>query len=468
MLGRATSWLRRALPMQGEFVTEAEERLVRKLDFMICPIFFLINFTSILDRSSIGNAKIQGMDEDLGLNIGNRYNIVLVIFFVPYILLEVPSNLLVKHVRPSYYLSGLVFFWGIVVMCEGFVNDYQSLIGLRFLLGVLEAGIFPGIAYVTSMYYKRFEYQRRLTAIWTSVILSNAIGGLLAYAIAHLDGHFGIFIIEGAVTAFFGMIAVFWIPDWPEQNKYLSLADKEMIRQRLLADQPVDEEEEIDVRKFGAIVFDWKVWVSSLIAFGGTVTAYSMSLFLPTILNEVGWDAVQVQLHTIPVWAVSFVVAVMVAWISDRLQHRSLFVVGLSIPPVVGYAILLRQELMPRKVQYAATFLIVLGTITTPIVFAWLLNNLRGHWHRAVGSALINSIGNFGGVVASNVYLAREKPRYSAGYGTALASILLTGFGAVGMAAAMYKANQAQDLAERNSLPETESDRSGPAHRYTL
>jgi len=79
MLGRVTSWVRRALPTQGDFVTEAEERLVRKLDFMICPIFFLINFASILDRSNIGNAKIQGMDEDLGLNIGNRYNIVLVV-----------------------------------------------------------------------------------------------------------------------------------------------------------------------------------------------------------------------------------------------------------------------------------------------------------------------------------------------------------------------------------------------------
>ncbi|KAK8879149.1 MFS general substrate transporter [Apiospora arundinis] len=486
MLGRATSWAQRMLRTPGEFVTEAEERLVRKLDLMICPIFFLINFASILDRSNIGNAKIQGMDEDLGLNIGNRYNIVLVIFFVPYILLEVPSNIIVKHVRPSYYLSGLMFFWGIVVMCEGFVESYHALIGLRFLLGALEAGIFPGIAYVTSMYYKRFEYQRRLTIIWTSVILSNAFGGLLAYAIAHLDGHFGyaawrwIFIIEGAVTAFFGTIAVFWIPDWPEQNKYLSLADREMIRQRLLADQPADEEEEIDLHKLGAIVLDWRIWIrhmtyllpnrdsSAFNAFGGIVTAYSMTLFLPTILNEFGWDPVEVQLHTIPVWAVAFVVAVMVSWLSDRLQHRSLFILGLSIPPTVGYAILLRQEVFSRRTQYAATFLVVLGTPTTPIVFAWLLNNLRGHWHRAVGSALINSIGNCGGVVASNIYIAREAPRYHAGYGTALACIWLTGVGAVGMAAAMYRSNRARDRVEQNGLPEDRSDSSGPTHRYTL
>ncbi|KAK7943803.1 MFS general substrate transporter [Apiospora aurea] len=486
MLGRATSWAQRLLRSPGEYVTVAEERLVRKLDLMICPIFFLINFASILDRSNIGNAKIQGMDRDLGLNIGNRYNIVLVIFFVPYILLELPSNLIVHHVRPSYYISALIFSCGIVVMCEGFVNTYQALIGLRFLLGVLEAGIFPGILYVTSMYYKRFEYQRRLTAIWSSAILSNAFGGLLAYSIAHLDGHYGyaawrcadvtclhpparIFIIEGAITAFFGGIAFFWIPDWPEQNKYLSMADKGMIRQRLLSDQPAVEEPEMTLHQLGVILLDWKIWISALNAFSGIVTVYAIASFLPTILNEFGWDVVDVQLHTIPVWAVAFLVAALVSWASDRLQHRSLFILALVIPPTVGYAILLRQEAFSRRAQYAATFLVVLGIPTTPVVYAWLMNNLRGHGRRAVGSAVVNSVGNCGGVVASNVFLARAGPRYYAGYGTALACIWITGIGAAVMAAAMYMANRTRERRELTGMAETEEAHgNGPAYEYTL
>ncbi|KAK7932294.1 major facilitator superfamily domain-containing protein [Apiospora marii] len=470
MLGRATSWVQRVLRRTpGEYVTVAEERLVRKLDFMICPIFFLINFASLLDRSNIGNAKIQGMDEDLGLNIGNRYNLVLVVFFVPYILLEIPSNLIVRHVRPSYYLSALIFSWGIVVMCEGFVNTYQALIGLRFLLGALEAGIFPGILYVTSMYYKRFEYQGRLTAIWSSAILSNAFGGLLAYSIAHLDGHFGIFIIEGAATAFLGTVAFFWIPDWPEQNKYLSVADKEMIRQRLLSDQPTNEEDELSLGKLGAILRDWKICISALIAFGGIVTAYSMTLFLPTILNGFGWDRVAVQLHTIPVWAVAFVVAAVVSWASDRLQHRSLFILGLSVPPTVGYAILLRQDAFSRRAQYAATFLVVLGVATTPFAYAWLMNNLRGHGARAVGSAVMNSVGNLGGVVASNIFMGRDAPRYYAGYGTALACIWVVVVGTVVMAVVMYMANRTRRHAEGTGLSDTEQSHSTePAYEYTL
>ncbi|KAK8069198.1 hypothetical protein PG994_005814 [Apiospora phragmitis] len=440
----------------GEYLTVAEERLVWKLDLMICPIFFLINFASILDRSNIGN-----------------------VFFVPYILFEIPSNLVVKCVRPSYYLSGLIFFWGIVVICEGFVNSYKSLIALRFLLGALEAGIFPGIAYVTSMYYKRFEYQRRLTVIWSSVILANAFGGRTDHptlgSFWHTQSRISTAIMgmqlgdEGAITAFFGTIAVFWIPDWPEQNNYLSLADKEMVRQRLLSDQPAEEDNELDFHKLRAILFDWKIWISAFNAFGGIVTAYSMTLFLPTILNEFGWSAVEVQLHTIPVWAVAFLVALLVSWASDRLQHRSLFILALSVPPTIGYAILLRQDDFSRRAQYAATFLVVLGTPVVPVVFAWALNNLRGHWGRAVGSALINSVGNGGGIVAANVYLARASPRYYAGYGTALACVWLTGVGTIVMAVAMYLANRARRRAERNGLPETEQPHgTGHALEYTL
>lgn len=194
-----------------------------------------------------------------------------------------------------------------------------------------------------------------------------------------------------------------------------------------------------------------------------------MTLFLPTILNEFGWDVVAVQLHTIPVWAVAFLVATVVSWASDRLQHRSLFILGLCIPPTIGYAMLLRQDAFSRRAQYAATFLVILGIPTTPFVYAWLINNLRGHGPRAVGSAAINSIGNFGGVVASNIFMARDSPRYYAGYGTALACIWIVVGGTVVMAVAMYMANRTRRHAETNGLAETEQTHSTErAFEYTL
>lgn len=194
-----------------------------------------------------------------------------------------------------------------------------------------------------------------------------------------------------------------------------------------------------------------------------------MTLFLPTILNGFGWDRVDVQLHTIPVWAVAFLVAALVSWVSDCLQHRSLFILGLSIPPTIGYAILLRQDAFSRRVHYAATFLVVLGIATTPFACAWLMNNLRGHGARAVGSAAMNSVGNLGGIVASNIFMGRDSPRYYAGYGTALACIWVVVVGTVVMAVAMYMANRSRQNAERNGLSETEQSHStGQAYEYTL
>ena len=135
--------------------------------------------------------------------------------------------MIIKKVRPSLYISGLMFIWGIINMCMGFVHSYAALVALRVLLGAFEAGVLPGIVYVTSMYYKRHEYQKRMSFFFCSTVVAGAFGGLLAYAIAGL-GRPGmaawrwIFIIEGAITSALAIILSFVIIDWPEQTRYLN------------------------------------------------------------------------------------------------------------------------------------------------------------------------------------------------------------------------------------------------------
>lgn len=105
-----------------------------------------------------------------------------------YILLEVPSNILIKRIAPSTWLCGIMFGWGVITVCQGVVQSFGSLIALRFLLGIFEAGLVPGAVYVISMYYKRYELQWRLSVFFCASILAGAFGGLLAYALAHMDG----------------------------------------------------------------------------------------------------------------------------------------------------------------------------------------------------------------------------------------------------------------------------------------
>ena len=129
-------------PIDG-FTTAKERALLWKIDYHLIPILFVLYMFAFLDRVNIGNARIQGLTQDLKMS-GSMYNIASEILFVPYILLEVPSNLIIKRVRPSYWLSGLMFFWGVSTVCQGVVSSYGGFIVCRVFLGVFEAGVFPG------------------------------------------------------------------------------------------------------------------------------------------------------------------------------------------------------------------------------------------------------------------------------------------------------------------------------------
>jgi MFS family permease len=127
------------------------------------------------------------MTEDLNLT-GNDYNIALLSFFITYIIFEVPSNLIIKKVRPSIFLSSIMVLWGIATMAQGLVTNLGGLVALRLLIGIFEAGLFPGCVLLLSSWYKRYELQWRFNLFFSASILAGGFGGLLAYAIANMAG----------------------------------------------------------------------------------------------------------------------------------------------------------------------------------------------------------------------------------------------------------------------------------------
>ncbi|KAK5627972.1 hypothetical protein RRF57_003687 [Xylaria bambusicola] len=461
--------------------SHVERRLRWKIDLHVYPILYVMYALAFLDRINISNARIQGLTEDLELH-GNRFNIALFVYFIPYILLEIPSNMLIKRVRPSWYLSGLMFTWGIVNMSMGFVKTYAQLVVLRFLLGALEAGVIPGIVYLTSMYYKRHDFQVRMSFFFTSVVVAGAVGGLLAYAIADLDGQLNIrawrwiFIIEGAVTAFIALIAVFLIVDWPPQARFLSAEEKALLT-RILAEDGGDKArmDVLNRQAYKLIFRDFKIWLGSLMYLGVGATGYSLVFFMPTILVEFGWKAREAQVHSIPVYAVTAVVMVLVAWLSDRLRHRYGFILlGCSLA-TIGYGILLGQDGLSRNVKYGALFFAsVGGYIATPMALAWLSNNISGQWKSAFSAGIQVTVGNIVGVVSANVFLEREAPKYRTGYGTALAFNWLGGVAATAMFVGMLLENRKRDAGGRDyrlSRPDEEVRNMGddhPSFRFTL
>ncbi|KAJ8120511.1 hypothetical protein ONZ43_g2797 [Nemania bipapillata] len=459
----------------------AASRLRWKIDLHVYPILFIIYAFSFLDRINISNARIQGLTEELEL-YGNRYNIALFVYFIPYILLEIPSNMIIRRVRPSLYLSGLMFSWGMVSMSMGFVKTYPQLVALRFLLGVFEAGVMPGIIYLTSMYYRRHEFQIRMSSFSCSVVVAGAVGGFLAYAIADLDGHYNlrawrwIFIIEGAATAFVAIIAAFLIVDWPSQCRFLNTEEKALLS-RIIAEDGTDEAQmdTLNTQAYKLIFGDWKIWIASLMFMGMAITTYATVFFMPTILVEFGWKAREAQIHSIPVYAVTAVVVVLVGWLSDRCKHRYGFVMLCCGLVTIGYGLLLGQEKLSRNAKYMALFFVSIGGYTAvPLSLAWLANNVSGHWKRAFSAGIQVTIGNIVGVVAANIFIAHEAPRYLTGYGTCLGFTWLGGIAATALFVGMWVENRKREAGERDdrlSRPVEEVRNMGdyhPSFRFTL
>lgn len=392
-----------------------------------------------------------------------------------------PSNLVLRKVRPSLYLSSLMFCWGVINMCMGFVHSYAALVALRVLLGVFEAGVLPGIVYVSSMYYKRHEYQKRMSFFFCSTVVAGAFGGLLAYAIAKIStptmGPWRwIFIIEGAVTSFLAIVGAFVIIDWPEQTRYLTAEEKELLRRRMAADVGdvcrMDTLNRFAVRR---ILRDYKIWLAAFVYMGISVAGLSGTFFLPTILREFNWEAEEAQVRTIPVYVLGAGMMLLGAWASDRLKHRYGFILAGACFSTVGYSMLLAQEGKSRDYKFAGVFFIFGGAyMITPMCLAWLQNNLSGHWKRSVGASAQVMIGNVAGIIGAFIFKKSESPLYPTGYGVALAMMWFGVLCATAMAGLMWRENRKRDRGERDdrlSLPDEDKNNMGdwhPSFRFTL
>lgn len=433
-----------------------EKKLLLKMDLHLLPTLALLYLLSFLDRGNIGNANIEGLSEDLGLK-GNQYNLCLTIFFITYCIFEVPANALLKILRPSIWLPSIMVAWGIVMTLMGIVQSFQGLFAARFFLGVTEAGLFPGVSYFLTQWYRRDELQFRQAMFFSAASIAGAFSGLLAFGIAKMDGLGGlegwrwIFILEGIVTVLVAVSAYFLLYDYPDTAKFLTSEEKAFVAHRLKYDTNKESRFEYDPsdptgsqnivvpenyahgwKYFFAAFKDWQVGLHLLVYFGVVVPLYGISLFLPTILHNLGYVASKAQLMTIPIYVTASIFSVAQAYFSDKVGLRSPFIAVNFIFLLVGYSLAISTNPAEKPgLVYAGVYIVALGLYPAfPGVIAWLSTNLSGSYKRAIGMAIHIGIGNFGGAIASNIYRAQDKPRFILGHAVELGFI---GMGLVAM-----------------------------------
>lgn len=443
-----------------------EKKLMRKIDLALIPWLSLLYLLSFLDRTSIGNAKLYRLEEDLGLS-DNQYLISLTIFFFSYAIFEVPSNVFLKRLRPSLWLSGLMFFWGIMMTVQGLVHNYGGLLAMRWMLGLFEAGLFPGVNYYLSCWYKRSEFGIRAALFFSAASVSGAFGGLLAAAIAKMDGIGGkpawawIFILEGLATVIAGLASFWIIQDFPDTAKFLSEAERTVVVRRLQGDDQFSAAgEKLKMKYIWASLADWKTWISMIIYAGCDMPLYAFSLFLPSIIAQLGYSATPANLLTVPVYAFACIITCLVGFFADRYKHRGYFnLVFLSLG-AAGYIILISSK--NAALSYFAVYLATCGIYPViPNTIAWVSNNVEGSYKRSVSIAMTISFGNINGAVSSNVYRAKDRPWYTLGHGLVLMYIVLGITFSFIYRYLLNRENQIRERGERDEIIEDSGSSTG-------
>ncbi|KAI4115913.1 MAG: hypothetical protein LQ345_003570 [Seirophora villosa] len=416
--------------LSAEERAKIDRRLLWKLDLRLIPWLCLLYLISFLDRTNIGNARLFGLEDSLNITPG-QYNAALSIFFVSYSLSEPLTNVLLKRLRPSVFIPAIMLAWGLCMTVMGLVHNFEGLMATRFFLGLAEAGLFPGINYYLSCWYRREEFGIRAAIFFSAAAVSGSFGGLLAAAIQNMDGIGNkrgwawIFILEGIATVLVGIASFWMVFDFPDEATFLSDVDRQRVLRRLKADQQSSaEHEEFQMSYFWASVKDWKMWLYAVIYMGCDGPLYAFSLFLPTIINGLGYQSTTAQLLSVPPYAAAALLTVAIGYIADRTHQRGLCNIGVSVFGVVGFAMLLSAE--SPGVQYAGTFLAALGIY--PCIantITWASNNTEGVYKRGVTLGFVIGWGNLNGVVSSNIYRRVDRPLYRIGHGVVFSYLVL-------------------------------------------
>ncbi|CAK7206455.1 hypothetical protein SEUCBS139899_009250 [Sporothrix eucalyptigena] len=394
-------------------------RTIRKVDLIILPTMTVILALCFIDRTNMGLAKVIGMGTDLNFK-SNEYAISLLVFFPGYCLCVLPNNYILSKVPVRYWLTFLSFSFGILTLASGLVHTFNGLAAVRAFLGVCEAGVYPTIVVVMSVWYPKFYFGKRLTTVCAGASLLSALSGVLAYAFSHVHspGYNGwryIFIIEGSISAFVALCAFFVLDEYPRESKFLNTEQRDLTVRLLTQDREKESQEKLTISTILHTLQDWKVWIFAILYMLCVTGTYGLAYYIPLILNsQMGFTGAISQLLTTPPYFYGFILSVAVSSLSDHHKIRSPYIVGLELSVIMGM-VLMRWGPNTGSQYLGLFFNLGSSLVLGPLIVVWAVDNASNHVKRSVTSGLQLSFGAIGGIIGSTVFRAQDAPYYTPG-----------------------------------------------------
>jgi MFS transporter, ACS family, tartrate transporter len=417
-------------------LTDIAASTLRKVGRRLIPFLGLMYFAAFIDRVNVGFAAAQ-MNRDLGFS-AYVYGLGAGIFFIGYSLCEVPSNLILHRLGGRRWLARIMITWAIVAGAMAFVKGAAGFYVLRFLLGVAEAGFFPGVIYYLTYWVPAAERARMVGAFMTAIPISTALGGPLSSAILRLDGALGLagwqwlFLTETIPSLVLGFVTLLYLPDTPDQAAWLTVAERRWLNGTLEA-----ERSRGGAARAATVVqtlMSPRVFALSLCYFGVVLGLYGVILWIPQIFAQTGIAAGWVGAAVAIPYAFGALVMVWWARRSDRMQERVWHIAAASL---VAFAGLSASAFLVDSPLWSVLAISIgaAGTLAIVPIF-WTLPAAILNGAAAAGAiALINAIGNVGGFAGPFMigWIKDTSGSFTWGLLAVAAGVLMTGIMALGL-----------------------------------
>jgi MFS transporter, ACS family, tartrate transporter len=387
----------------GAVASDMESAVISKVTWRLFPFMILLTMVNFIDRTNIGLAALT-MNKDLGIDPAT-FGFAAGIFFLGYILFEVPSNIILHRVGANIWLARIMFTWGLVSMGMAFVNGATGLYVMRFLLGVAEAGFIPGMTLYILLWIP-LRQRARITAYWIlATPFAGIVGGPLGGLLLQLDGVLGfkgwqwLFLAEGLPAVILAVVTYFYLTPTPAKAQWLREDERQWLQHTLAAEDEQIHAEAKQKFTVGAALLNWRVLVLGLLYIGMNMGLQGINNWMPTIIKSLGtMSNLEVSSVTAIPWICGAVAAVLWGRHSDRKNERY---VNLAIPLIVGAIGFVASAYVGSPfLGIVCLSIAVMGIIAGYTVFWVVPGTFLTGVAVAGGIALVNSMGNLGGFIA--------------------------------------------------------------------
>ncbi|OOF91629.1 hypothetical protein ASPCADRAFT_154604 [Aspergillus carbonarius ITEM 5010] len=420
-----------------KYTREEETQVVKQFDRKLVPFLALLYLLSFLDRSNIGNAKIAGLADDLNLS-SSQYEWLLTAFYITYILFEW-MTLMYRVVPPHIYIALCVCGWGLVASLQSLATSFGALVFLRAVLGITEAAFGPGVPFYLSLFYKREELAFRNGLFISAAPLASSFASSLAWVIVRLSSNGPIapwralFLVEGFPSIIVAVFAWMLIPDTPGTASFLNP------RQRVIAQLRMDEinpgrkpsqqhqqqqRKSFNWKEVKKTLSDPKSYITAFMFFSCNVAFSSMPVFLPTIIQDMGYSPLASQALSAPPYLLSFLTVLLTSYLSDRTRTRSPYLIFHALLSATAYALIALtghfHASLPPTIHIAIRYLCVYPATSgffsaITLIITWTMDNRVAKEGKGTSVALLNVIGQCGPLLGTRLYPRSQGPWYVPG-----------------------------------------------------